>query len=278
MSLVGAEIIVHYKISDLLKYVQSAGDPNDHSRLQVIAERAVNAYFVTMDIDSLLARSRVARSGIDEPNEPIGEDLRSKIAADISDTQIEGVEILRVCLAGVHPPQKSAVALSFHKRISALQEKQSAIERAKRQRIETLATVAGTEDDAIRIYGAIIAYNDAKANHGVDSSEAKGKLIGINRMLVKARGTVAKKIYGARAHRWREALAARGRAERFQADLLAYRAAPEYYRVKRFMRVLAEGMKEARKVLVSTSGPHAPIIRLNLLEGPSGLGRLTPEP
>ena len=78
--------------------------------------------------------------------------------------------------------------------------------------------------------------------------------------------------------RWREALTTRTRSERFKADLLAYRAAPEYYRVKRFMRVLANGMKAARKIVVSTSGPRAPIIRLNLLERPSGLGRLTPEP
>ena len=261
MSLVATEIVVHYQISDLIKYVHSSEDPA--GRLEAIAERAVNAYFVTKDIDSLIMRNHTVQTDEGPKLVSIGDVLHEKIA---SNTTGMGVKILTVSVAGVHPPQKSDVALSFHKRISALQEKQSIIEKARRQSIEQLATVAGTEQDARRIHDAILAHNQAKAEHGADSDQVKELESQINRMLFAARGDVSKKIYEARAERWRRALASRTRAERFRADLVAYRAAPEYYRVKRYLSIVAEGMKDARKVLVSTSASQRPIYRLNLTQ------------
>ena len=91
-------------------------------------------------------------------------------------------------------------------------------------------------------------------------------------MLVAARGDVAKTVYEARAERWRRSLGARVRAERFKADLRAYRAAPEYYRVKRYLSIVAAGMKDVRKVLVPTAGPHPPTLWLDLKEERSPLG------
>ena len=255
MSLVAADVIVYYRIDDLVEYVRSASDPE--AMLKRIGERAVNAAFVTWNVDDLLTRSRTVTTNGQTAEVSIVDELRDRIARDAEGL---GIRVLTVAVAGVHPPQAKDVAASFHKLDGAEQDRQSTIEKAYRQRIEQLATVAGTQEHATRIYEAIIAYDKAKELHGDTDDRTRQIESQINQMLVAARGDVAKTIYTARAERWRTSLDARVRAEGFEADLMAYEAAPEYYRVKRFLRVVAEGMKDARKVLVPTRGAQPPNI------------------
>ncbi len=266
MSLVAADILLYYRIDGLIDFMRWARDPE--ARLKRIGERAVNAVLVTWNVDDLLTRSRAETSNGRTVEILIADELRHRIARDTEGT---GVRILSVAVVGVHPPQAGEVAASFHKLDGAEQDRQSLIQKARRTRIEQLARVAGTEADAIALYEAILAYDAAKQQHGDADGRTRRIESDINRMLVAARGDVSKTIYTARAERWRLSLGARVRAERFKVDLLAYSAAPDYFRVRRYLRIVAEGMKDARKVLMPTTGAHPPEIRIDLREQRSDL-------
>lgn len=274
MSLVAAEIVLHYKISNLVEYVQSAADPKAY--LRAIGDTVVNTVFATTDIDALLTRRR----GASHVNDQLGSTSIGTLLEEVitEATRGLGVTIMNVSVAGIHPPQVSEVALSFHELIGAMQEEQSTIEKAKRQSIERLATAAGTEQRARDIYDAILAHHAAKDEFGDGSPEAVTVERRVNQMLVDAQGEVAQRIYDARAYRWEKALTAKTRAERFATELLAYDAAPEYYRAKRRLASIEEGLQGARKVLVPTTGQNKPIIRLDLTESRTDVGNLlTPE-
>ena len=278
MSLVAAEVAVHYQIEDMIGFVQSAQRPGE--LLEAICQRVVIGYFATRDIDSLLSRSPAGRSDrADGQPGSIGRDLRDLMRAalkTIGQPRGMGVRILMVHVAGIHPPQESEVAVSFYQRIGAELGKQSAIEEARRKSIEQLGTAAGSEEEARRIYAAILAYNQAKTLAGESSDQARKQESRMNRLLAEAQGQIAEMIYGARAYRWRRALGARNRAQRFQTELVAYRAAPHYYRVKRYLEVIGEGMKDARKVIVPTTEAHSPMFRIDMKEQLSDLSAILP--
>ena len=58
------------------------------------------------------------------------------------------------------------------------------------------------------------------------------------------------KIAEARAYRWERENAERGKAERFDQQLLAYRKAPNLYRMRAYLDVLAEALGDARKYMI----------------------------
>lgn len=269
MSLVAAEIAVNYRIEDLTAYVNAAAEPR--SLLQAVCQRRVNAYFAGRDIDTLLTRHDL---GVDDgPPNTMGGVLRDAMQADTADM---GVAVVSVLVAGIHPPQGGDVAVAFHEQIGAEQEAFSAIEKAEQKSIEALATVAGSEDYANRLFEAITAYNTTRTTHDATEIAITQAYEQINRLLATSGGGVADLIYAARAHRWKTALAARTRAEHFETDLLAYHAAPEYFRVRRYLNIVARGMANARKFLIPTHLESTPRIRLDLTEDRTNLsGTLT---
>ena len=101
-------------------------------------------YFAQKDIDTVLAVGRFEA----------GQKLRDSIQQDV-DLHKLGLEIVFVGVAGIHPPQKEKVANAFHEQIGALQERQTLYEEAERERIEKLATVAGSYEQALAIFQKI---------------------------------------------------------------------------------------------------------------------------
>lgn len=259
MSLVAAQIVVNYRIDDLERYITYAADPT--ALLKAMCQRYVNAHFVKNDIDTLLRRYDPENTNA----KTLGQAL-CHIMGEDEDVKKMGVQITSVLVPGIHPPQASDVALSFHEQIGAEQEAYSALEKAEQQRIEILAKVAGSETYATRLFEAITDYNHTRTATESDAATMREKQEEIDRLLATAGGEVADKINAARAHRWKEALAVRTRAERFKTDVLAFEAAPSYYRVRRYLNIVANGMADARKILIPTHLESTPRIRLDLTE------------
>lgn len=279
--LVGAEVVVKYRIEDLRKYVgadeaqrgkpTSATDPE--KMLHDIAERRATAYFATHEIDTLLTRDR----------EDAGDLLRNQIQQDVEQHNL-GLRVVFVGLVGVHPPQKSEVASKFHEQIGALQSKESAVQDAEKEAVKLLAQVAGSREKAMQINDAIGQLErlqsklDAQLRKSPDSPEAAQlrdqiakQSASIEDLMDSAGGKAIQLIYDARAYRWSHAMTERARADRFASQLLAYRNAPKYYMMRRYLQTLAQGLKDQRKIIMAAEQKQPATIRLNLESAESGL-------
>ncbi len=249
ISLVGAEVAVQYRIADLERYVSAAR--NGRAMITAIAERRVNAYFLMNDIDTLLGKGRMVA----------GRDLLGLIQDDVDGVGL-GIDIVFVGLISIHPPADQGVAGAFLTQIGAMQERGSMIEQARQEAVELLASVAGSHDKALAINGAIEAQQEVpSANHQAE----------IEKLLTTAGGEAAQIIYEARADRWERVTTERAAAERFDAEVLAYRSAPGYYRAKRYLDTLAKSLAGARKYIVTTGRDVPPIYRIDLKDTGSAI-------
>ncbi|MBL4699946.1 MAG: hypothetical protein JKX85_01690, partial [Phycisphaeraceae bacterium] len=118
VGLLPAEVVVQYRIlaERLEDYATSADNPE--KLLENMADRHVNKYFATHNVDYLLAKGREAGAAA----------LKQVIAADAMKL---GMEVTFVGITSIHPPTKSEVSDKFHEVINALQQKESAIQDAR---------------------------------------------------------------------------------------------------------------------------------------------------
>lgn len=271
VNLIGGQVVVQFRIKDTLQYAKVADDPI--GLLQRIVERRTNSFFVTHDIDTLLGPGREVDGRLSTTV------LREQIQGDVNDESL-GIEIVFVGLSALHPPKDTANA--FHEQISVLQERQSEIENAEKERINLLGTVAGTPDEALAIRDAIRKYDEAKRalmNTKLTAEERAANEKRVNeleadaeRLLIGARGKAAQTLAEARREKWERYLAVRSQVDSFNAELEAYRRAPEFYKMRKYLEVLASGLEKPRKFVVTSDSSVTPTFRIDLKESSTALG------
>ena len=234
VSLVNAEIVLQYRIGDLRKYVGSQADPS--RLLGVLAEREVTRYLLAHDIDKMIGSGRVAAD----------RHLREIIQARADDAEL-GLIVVNVSIPSVHPPQK--VASAYDKTVQARRWSDIAVEQAETRAIKTLVSAAGSVDRAGDIIDQI-EQRDQLKREGGDPEEIARQDARIRSLIETAGGAVAVRIAQARARRWELENTELGRAIRFGAQYDAYRKAPEVYKMRRWLEVLADGMRDGRKYVV----------------------------
>ena len=261
LALLGAQVAVQYQVSDLAQFLKIAGNP--HALVTAIAERRVNALFLTRDVDNLLGSGR----------DDIGRALRRGIQTDADEYGL-GVEIVFVSLVGIHPPAEQGVAAAFLEQIGAVQERQSMIEQARQEAIETLAAVGGDSHTANAIDQAILDLQN-QGDPGTDQGQTKQQAI--ERLIMASRGKAAEQIDNALADRWERALAERAKAERFSVESLAHGYAPTYYRQRQYLDALRDGLVSARKYVVAVDAASEPTYRIDLKDSGSAIDALFDE-
>jgi regulator of protease activity HflC (stomatin/prohibitin superfamily) len=272
-ALIGLQLVVQYRIRQddvgFLQYVQQAEDPA--AILSRLAERALSHYLVTQETDTLLGQGRTAAAEL----------LEKEIQAAADEHEL-GLELVYVAMAGVHPPSDSDVAKAFHQQIAVRQEVEGMIEDARKEEIKTLAAVAGTPAQARAISTAIGRLDAARQRFNelerepssvtpAQREESRRELqrleAEVEDQLARAMGRAASLIYEARAQRWKIALGNWARAETFRAELSAYQQAREFYRAKRFLDVLAEGLGgNSRKIVIATAPADRPRFVIDLTD------------
>ncbi len=304
-SLVAAEVAVQFRVDDLVKFVTNVPDPADLERaarqrdtwnarakrmseslgrpvmpgpaegekvidpcpvLTTIADRRVSEYFASHHIDDLLAAGR----------ENAGEQLRDLIQQDANAANL-GIKVVFVGVIGVHPPQESDVAESFHEQIGALQEKEAEIENARKDANKLLAEVAGSRAKALELSQEIETLNllrqkvnDLRTANPNDQSldeataERDKQQQKVTVLLTAARGEAAKLILDAMAKRWQNPARERGAAAMFEAELAAYRRAKDYYTYKRYMLMLTKALQGPRKYFVPSNVKTSGVLRVEL--------------
>lgn len=261
VSLVSADVIVQYSVGDLRKFLLGSAD--SRRTLALVSQREVSQYCATHDIDELLGRSRI----------DAGADLERAIQSRL-DAMGLGIDVVGVSVTAMHPPI-GRVSRAFHFQIGAGQQKETAIQLAGKDAVEKLAKVAGSVELSMRIDAAIRRLDALRT--GGDMEQAAAVEREIDGLLSTARGEAAELVHQARSYRWKRAVGERASSDQFAGELLAYQAAPVYYRTRRFLEVLADGLAGRRKFVIAGDPGDTPVFRMDFSDPTSAIDSLLAE-
>jgi regulator of protease activity HflC (stomatin/prohibitin superfamily) len=247
MSMLVADVIVQYRVGDLIRYLEGSVSPRD--AIELVTQQEASGYFAGKTLDELLSQGRIDG----------GEELQKRIQSRLDGLGL-ALEVVDVAVTRLQPPP-GKVARAFHNQIGAQQQRETVVQDAHKRAIVTLAKVAGSVERSRRINDAILELDElrtARADGGPKQAAAETedatiakKELEIETLLGEARGEAAERIYAARAYRWTRVVGEQAAGERFNGQLLAYQSAPSYYRARNFLEVLADGLSNRRKIVVA---------------------------
>lgn len=260
LSLVAAEVPIHYVIRNVKLFDQFAAPGQREEVLRQVGRRVVTQYLGELALDEVLATHRTT----------MPEELKSRLEAaysEFNEGEGAGIEILFVGVNGVHPPTK--VAPSFERVVSARQNRESLIEDALKAQISELADVAGSVELAEEISEKLQALDELRRSSGSESDEYIEAELEVQRILERAGGEAGELILSASARRWVRHMSERGLASLLQGQQEAYLAAPELYRSKMYFDALLVAMAEAR-VYLTPAEIESLKVRLELQDKQAG--------
>jgi membrane protease subunit HflK len=260
VALVAADVIVHYTVSDLERFLNGSADPR--RALSLVAQREASRFFATHDLDTLLGPGRTTGGPL----------LEQAIQAE-ADRMGLGVHVTGVAITSLHPPIGS-VSRAFHAQIGAVQDRETRIQAARREAVEELASVAGSVELARRLDAVIRRLDGLRGGDPATIAAAEAE---IDTLLTEARGAAAELLHAARAYRWSRAVGERADGERFAGELLAFEASPDYYRSRRFLEVLAAGLADRRKFVIAGDAGDTPVFRMDFSDPASAIDTLLTE-
>jgi modulator of FtsH protease HflK len=268
VSLMGVQILVQYRVSDLEKYFKSATDPV--AILNNIASERLSRFTMTHDIDTMLGSGRATAGAV----------ILEQIKEDVARLNL-GFDVTLVTVSAVHPPEEDNVADAFQEVIAADQEKQTKIQVALRESNVVLSDVAGTADIAKSIGAAVSKYDAYQRELGDKdrTPEQKAKLAAeltaVDDLLQNvALGRASAIILQANAYRWDRYLRERAKAERFDAQYHAFVAAPDLFRQRQYLDAVTEGLAGRRKIVLLSDQAVPPTFRFDLKQQPTAISNI----
>jgi regulator of protease activity HflC (stomatin/prohibitin superfamily) len=276
LSMLVADVIVQYRIGDLVKFLE--GSTSARESIELVTQQEASNYFAGKTLEELLSKGRTEA----------GPELQKLIQARVDALGL-GFEIVDVGVTTLQPPP-GKVAREFHRQIGAQQQRETLVQMANKDAIKTLARVAGSVDRSRKINDAIIRLDDsrtaaAEAAARIGAREilpltaqqlAKQELE-IEELLGEARGEAAEIIHKARSDRWKKTIGERSALERFTGQLLAYQAAPAYFRTKQYLEVLANSLVDRRKVVIAGDKGDLPVLNLDFSDPTNAIDTLIGE-
>ncbi|MCH7700192.1 MAG: hypothetical protein IID37_00775 [Planctomycetes bacterium] len=258
VALMHGSVTVQYRISNLSDYLSRYRDPEQV--IENIAHRVLADYAASTELTELMGPGRGR----------FNEQISTALQAQVDDLKL-GLEIVFVALQDAHPPQTSDVAKTFQGVVSAERRKEATIEEARgaAQRIKTEAAgsirVADALNSAIREMDRLsadpnadpAALAEAKSTveaffAGLLTTSADGVLEpGFRDGSGALAGKAAQLIADAQANVIREISAMASKVRRLDDDLVAYRASPELYKMRKYLAVLTSGVADIRKWIVA---------------------------
>ncbi|MBS0192081.1 MAG: SPFH domain-containing protein [Phycisphaerales bacterium] len=264
LAVLSMEIPLVYSVSNV-ELFELLGPPAVRDDiLRATAQREIVRYMATLTVDDVLGPKRGE----------IGRDLTKRIEAAFASLnpdasgkgQGPGIQIIRLDVAGVHPPKK--VAADFEAVVGAEQNRQAKIDKARAEAVETLTKVVGS----VALSDQIIAAFDELDRMRVENATERAineKEHAIQGLLDQAGGTAAGYIAKAKAERWQRHMGERARAERYAGQLASFRAAPEIFKASLYFDALKAAMADSRVYITSDRIPDLRITT-SLLDKESG--------
>lgn len=249
VSLLMTSVVIEYKIKDLHAYSYNYADPD--KVLESIAHQELSDYAAGVDLAALMGRGRQA----------FGPSMKKVLQRRCDENEL-GIDITFVALQEAHPPSQSDVAKAFQDVVAAEMRKTAAIEQAHGNAQQMLTTVAGSVERSEEIDEAIQKLNRLNSEHekspsaGSEAAVATAKkrldqlLFGDeSKGIAPASGRVAAMLATARATRASVISEAESKARSFKYDVVAFRAAPDLFMVRRWLDALSVELPRMRKYI-----------------------------
>jgi len=275
LAVIDAEVVVQYRVRDLLGYLETAANPE--AAVGAVTQQEAGRFFASHDLDELMSRGRTEAGG------PLAKAIQARL-----DGMRLGLEVVDVSVTSLQPPA-GKVARAFHRQIAARQDRETIVEKARRDAVATLSRVAGSVTLGRRLDDAILRLDALRQSggSGPDAAEQAGdgdkarriaeQQAEIEALLTETRGEAAERIHAARGDRWSVAIGEQSARERFAAELQAHARAPQYYRAARYFDVLATGLAERRKFVVARDQGELPVLRMDFADPASAIETLLGE-
>ncbi|MFA5238537.1 MAG: SPFH domain-containing protein [Phycisphaerae bacterium] len=242
VSLIIATVPVQYRVKDLYSFIYNHDEPE--KLLETICYRELTMFAASAKIEvdgqadmnqSLLGAGRSEAQRI----------LAGRIQA-AADEEGLGVEIVFLGLAGVHPPTE--VAANYQKVVGSVQMKQAIILGAYAGRNRALSALAGSVEEADRLYGLAAEYQQAEGKKKPE--ETKKLADDLDSAFAEAKGDIFSTLRQAQSYAFEKATLAQATGQRFDSQLKAYRAAKDIYKREQRLAVLEEALENIRKYIV----------------------------
>jgi modulator of FtsH protease HflK len=250
LSILAAEIPLHYAVSDVLTYEQLGPPELRDDLLKAVAQRAAMQYLSTLAVGDLLSSDRTTvRHELTRRVETAFAGLNP----DASGTpRGSGVQILFVGLDDVHPPKETASL--FEMVVGAEQKGVTAkVLDAQARAIEILVKTVGSVELADKITREIDALEDMTPSGEPTPEQDKAiaeQRVKIKGLIQNAGGRAASLILEASADRWARHMGEKTRLAEYQGQLRTYLAAPAVYRASLYFDALKTAMSNARVFIV----------------------------
>ncbi|MHC4761963.1 MAG: protease modulator HflK [Planctomycetota bacterium] len=263
VSLIVAVVPVQYRIKDLYAFNYNNNEPE--KLLESICYNELTRYAASARIEvdgkvemsqSLLGAGRV--------------DARLTLIKRIQEAADEaalGVEIVFLGLQEIHPP--SEVAADYQKVVGAVQIKQAVILKAEAERNRTLSTLAGSVEDADKLYSLAAEYKEAEEQNKTEKIESLGT--SLDKSFAEAKGDIFTTLRNAQSYAFEKVTFAESTGKSFANRLKAYRAAPAIYLRQQRLSVLEEALDKIRKYVVVADMNDTQVFIIDLKE------KLTPD-
>jgi regulator of protease activity HflC (stomatin/prohibitin superfamily) len=155
-----------------------------------------------------------------------------------------GVQIVFLGIQGIHPP--SQVAADYEKVVGAVQIKQALILYAEAIRNRTLTELAGSVDDAQKLYSLASKFQQAGAKSDNNQSAE------LDQGFSQAGGEIFARLRNAKSDAFEKVTIAEATGLRFASQVKAYHAAEDIYKHEQRLTALEDGLDNIRKYVVAT--------------------------
>jgi len=253
VSLVMAAVPVQYRINDLYAFLYNHGVRKKPDGTMLYGAQQRLEAICYNELTKFAARSTIeVGEAVDDTESLLGagrnrakEVLMKNIQAAATAAGL-GIEIVFVGVQGIHPPPE--LASDYQRVIGAVQHKQAAILSAQAARNRTLGYLAGSVDEAKRLYSLADEYLAARGSE--DPRKIEQAAIRLDQAFSEANGEIFAKLRESKSYSYQKATITQAEAERFQGQLKAYRAAPEIYKRRQRLAALVTGLENIRKFVV----------------------------
>jgi regulator of protease activity HflC (stomatin/prohibitin superfamily) len=268
-ALVDADIIMKYRVRedglldwlDFCNTVRLRRSPMDmrERTLRDMALREVTQFLATQPMNEVMS--------------PRGDSLVSSLRQRIQqsfDAARTGVEVVAIQIPVLRPPPGEGQGL-FEAISIEVQNARKQRDEAERVANSTMAALMGGREQAAEVVAAIEDLQRLEREKGEASAEASEQRAKVENMLLAARAQAASTIAMARARRWQIVMQAAGNAAQVLGEAPSYRAAPELYKQRRTMEVLARSMSQARVKYILGEGARNAAIDITMQQAEAGL-------
>ncbi len=255
VSLLMVSATIEYHISDLHDHLYGYREPE--RVLETVAYQELSDYAAGHDAAYLMGKGRAAFS----------REMKISLQQRCDDMHL-GVAITLVGLHA-HPPSRDEVAANYQAVIAAEIRKQATIEHAMGAHSRILTFATGSLERANELDAAIREMNRAAnavdgegpADRAAEAAQRVDDLLLGNpaKGIAPTSGLAAVTVLTARAERARAVTTAESKLRSFENDVAAYVAAPELFKMRRYLATLRDALPGVRK-FIYTGDPSELIV------------------